>query len=153
MIWQSKFKGYKRSKRVSHRNVSNLCPNCFSTLSLNEAGGFDCSGDRIASWKDEITKYRGMSEDDKKEYLATLANPSKFMDLVGSFDTLDCGYNAKINNVTADYNTRIPDPMAVARLERVLQRTLTAEEMEEGHEFVLEGKSYTLPMINFPDDL
>lgn len=143
----------RRTKRVSHRNVSNLCPNCFSTLTLNEQGGFDCSGDRIASWKDEVNKYRGMSEDDKKEYLAALANPSKFIELVGSFDTLDCGYNAKINHVTADYNTRIPDPLSVIKMERILKRKLTESELEEGYEFNIEEKYYTLSFINFPDDL
>lgn len=146
-MWQ------RRTKRVSHRNVSNLCPNCFSTLNIDDSGGFACSGDRIASWRKEIEAYREMPEQAQQTYLATLSNPSKFVELVGSFDTLDCGLSNQLSNVTSTNNTRIPDPMAVGKLERILKRSLTAEELEEDYEFEFEGKRYTIPFVNFPDDI
>lgn len=146
-MWQ------RRTKRVNVRGVSNLCPNCFSTLVLDEVGSFSCSGDRLTAWKNDIDKYKAMNDDEQKAYLQTLDSPSKFVDLVGSFDTLDCGYNVRLNNITPGYSCRIADPMAVARLERILKRPLTEEEQEEGHEFILDGKAYFLPMVNFPDDL
>lgn len=143
----------RRTKRVSYRNVNNLCPNCFSTLISEDTGNFYCSGDRIASWQKEIEDYKNMSEEEQQAYLKTLSNPSKFLELIVSFDTLDCGTSTQLSNISTHNNIRIPDPMAVGKIEKLLKRSLTEEELEEGYEFKINTKAYTLPFISFPEDL
>lgn len=141
----------KRRTNVNLRSVHNLCPNCFSRLIQDEAGNLECTGDRLKSWQDEVDKYLKLTVGQQQDYLLALSNPSGFLNLI-SFDTgkVFCAFNSKISPVVAESNCRIPDPMAVARLERKLARELQENELEEGYEF--EG-GYRLPFLNFPDDV
>jgi hypothetical protein len=142
---------YKRrsTKRGNYRSVSSLCPNCFSTLTTDEAGAITCSGDRIKSWQDEFDKFKALSEIDKKKYLAELDNPKRFLELAGTLGSQDCGFSTKISHVVPNYSVRIPDPIAVRAMERKLQRLLTEEELDEKYIF---ENGYKLPFTQFPED-
>lgn len=144
----------KRSNYVGNRNSRNLCPNCFSTLKPNDHNVKECSGDRIESWRNEIEKYEGMEQGEKESYLKELDNPYKFLELVGTLNSSGCNYSTDLISFYKDYVTRIPDPIAVASLERRLKRPLREEELEEGFQFTeKEGTVFCLPFCNFPDDL
>lgn len=144
----------KRStKRGNYRSVSNLCPNCFSTLTSDSNGAVICSGDRMAAWQAEFEKFKALSEDEQDQYLAKLDDPDRFLELVGSLNSQDCGFSTKINHVVSSHSTRIPDPLAVSRLERALQRRLTEDELDEDHIFQINGKEYRIPFVNFPEDV
>lgn len=143
----------RTTKRGNYRSVSNLCPNCFSTLSQDSAGAIICSGDRMKAWHEQFAKFNAMSEDEQTQYLSKLDDPDRFIELATSLNGHDCGFSTKISHVAPNQSIRIPDPMAVGRLERTLQRRLTEDELVEEHVFELEGKSYRLPFINFPEDV
>lgn len=143
----------KKVKRGNYRSVSNLCPNCFSTLNQDITGALSCSGDRMKAWQEEITKFKALTEDDKDNYLTKFDNPSKFLELVNSINGQDCGFSTKISHVVPSQTVRIPDPVAVKRLERTLQRVLMEEELYEEHTFLVDNKPYKLPYVNFPDDV
>jgi hypothetical protein len=143
---------YQMSNRRRMKNariISNLCPNCFSTLTNNEDGTISCTGDRLTFWKTEAENYKKLSPEEQKLYLDSLEDSSKFLQLVATVDNLNCGYSSQLSAITSNNSTRIPDAMAVGRLERKLGRQLTELELEEGFKF--EG-GYCLPFINFPED-
>ena len=121
----------RSTKRGNYRSVSSLCPNCFSTLLTDERGAIQCSGDRIKSWQDEFDKFKALSDKGKEEYLARLDNPERFLELAGTLGSQDCGFSTKISHVAPNYSVRIPDPMAVNKLERTLQRKLSEEELRQ----------------------
>lgn len=144
----------KRStKRGNYRSVSNLCPNCFSTLGQDAAGAIICSGDRMKAWHEQFAKFNAMDDDAKAEYLGKLDDPDRFVELATSLNGHDCGFSTKISHVAPNHSVRIPDPLAVMRLERTLQRRLSEDELDEEHVFQVEGKPYRLPFVNFPDDV
>lgn len=141
----------RRSNRVNLRSVHNLCPNCFSRLIQDEAGNVHCTGDRLKSWQEELDKYLKLTVGEQQDYLLALSNPSGFLNLINFDDgTVFCMFNNKISPIGAESNCRIPDPMAVSRLERQLARPLQEHELEEGYAF---ENGYQLPFVNFPDDV
>jgi len=138
----------KRTKRGSTRYNSSLCAYCFSTLNTNQNGELSCSGDRLVEWQAEFDKFSTLSDEQQKEYLSKLDDPSRFINLK------DCGFDTKLSPVLPNNSIRMPDPIAVVRLERSLRRKLTEEELCEGHVFYeFDIKNYQLPFINFPEDL
>lgn len=144
----------KRStKRGNYRSVSNLCPNCFSTLGQDQNGAIICSGDRMKAWHEEFKKFNGLSEEEQADYLSKLDDPDRFLELASSLSGNDCGFSTKISHVAPNQSIRIPDPLAVMRLERTLQRKLSEDELDEEHVFEVEGKPYRLPFVNFPEDV
>lgn len=143
---------YQMSNRRRMKNariISNLCPNCFSTLTTNEDGTINCTGDRLTFWKTEAENYKKLSPEDQKQYLDSLEDSSKFLALVATIGSLNCGYSSQLSAITSNNSTRIADSMAVGRMERKLGRQLTELELEEGFTF-LDGSR--LPFINFPED-
>lgn len=148
-----KYKPMSNRRKAKNANISfNLCPNCYSKL-INVSGEVVCSGDKLEYWKLEAEKYVAMSTIEQAEYLLTIEDCDKFLDIVVDRDNISCGYSNRITPVTSSNSLRIPDPMAVSRLERQLGRSLTDEEQEEGYEFVLNNSTYTLPFCSFPDDI
>jgi len=146
----------RRQTNANLKSISNLCPNCFSTLVKNEDGDIECSGDKLKFWKDEVALYKKMNVEQQKIYLESLENANEFLRLAAAVETaeaLDCGYSANLVSIIPNYSTRIPDPMAVNKLERKLKRLLTEEELEEGYTFKLDNEIYMLPFINFPEDV
>lgn len=144
----------RNNNRVNPRHFHNLCPNCFSKLEADKASNVKCTGDKLASWQSEITKYLKLSSQDAQLYLQNLSNPTGFLNLIDVNSGLAvCGFDSRITPVISSSQQRIPDPMVVNKLERKLNRLLTELEQEEGFEFVVDNKVYTIPFINFPDDL
>jgi hypothetical protein len=119
----------------------------------SETGALSCSGDRLKAWKDEIMKFNTLSIEEQREYLSSLDNPDRFLELALNINSIDCGFSSKLNHVLPDHNTRIPDPMQVGRLERMLKRQLTEEELTEGYIFLVDGSITKLTFINFPEDV
>ena len=113
----------RRTKRDNFRDTTNLCPSCFSKLNTDSTGQTICSGDRLES----------LSEQEKLNY--------------------ECSSNLGIGTVFPDANVRVPDFLAVKRLERLLKRQLTESELTEGHVFLVDNKKMQLPFVNFPDDM
>jgi len=139
----------KRIKYVSNtRNPTNLCPACFSTLILTEHGNYECSGDRLYLLQDDIASFKRMNKEEQQEYLNSLTDPNKFLDILN----FECGYNNKIIPANAEFTTKIPDPIAVAKIEKLLKRKLHESELDEDKIFIIEGKKYNIPYIIFPDE-
>lgn len=144
----------QRNNRVNSRHSHNLCPNCFSRLEIDKVGNVKCSGDRLDKWQEEVTKYLALKGAEAQLFLAQLSNPSGFLSLIDiSTGKAVCGFDSKITPVISTSEQRIPDPLAVSRLERNFKRKLTEEELEEGYEFIVDNKLYKLPFILFPDDV
>lgn len=144
----------RNSKNVNFRNVLNLCPSCFSRLEHSSSGESICTGDRLAAWQSEVDKFLVMSKDDQQKFLESLGNESGFLNLINR-DTgkVYCSYNSKISPIMQETSIRMPDPLAVSKLERKLKRELKGNELEEGYVFDVDGKPYILPIINFPEDV
>ena len=143
----------RTTKRGNYRSVSHLCPNCFSTLQQNEQGAMICTGDSLAKWQEQYQQFKLLSEAKQAEFLSELGNPERFLELASLTPGEPCGVTSKISHVAPENSVRIPDPMAVGRLERRLQRTLTTEELDEEYVFHLDGKAYQLPFLNYPEDV
>ena len=140
-------------KRGNYRNVSHLCPNCFSTLSQSQQGEMICTGDRLDKWREEYQRVSQLPSLQMKEFLDQLEDVSRFLELGSSKFGESCGVSSKLNYVAAINSIRIPDPIAVTKLERTLKRSLTEEELNEEFVFQLDGNSYQLPFIQFPEDV
>lgn len=143
----------RNTKRGNYRSVSHLCPNCFSTLSQNSQGAMICTGDRLAEWQKQYQEFKQLPEDDQQEFLDALDQPDRFLELASLTPGQSCGNSSKISHVAPNNSQRIPDPMAVARLERTLHRTLADDELDEEYVFQVNGQPYQLPFINFPEDV
>lgn len=142
----------RRTNYVPHKSSSNLCPNCLSEMTL-ENSKYVCSGNRYAIWKTEIEKYKSLSEDDQLTYLSNIANPSKFLEMVDNVASFECLTTNRLNSTIPSQSLRMPDPLAQNKIEKLLKRKLTDQELEEGFVFSVNGKDYTLPFINFPEDI
>lgn len=140
----------RTTKRGNYRSVSHLCPNCFSTLSQTPQGSMICTGDRLDQWREEYQKLMKLSSDQINAFLNNLDNPSRFKELGSTVPGQPCGNSSKLSHVAPLNSVRIPDPMAVTRLERKLQRRLSEEELDEDYVF---EDGYTLPFVNFPEDV
>ena len=125
-----------RSKKYARHTVTS-CPNCLSTLKLNEVGVWDCTGDRLQIWVSEFEKFDRSTESQKKEYLLNLSESNRFLDLYskwkfqdesGNRPNFNCGYTNEVYPPMSKIKTRIPDPAFCKSLERRLGRELTEEE-------------------------
>lgn len=141
----------RRHHRDNVNTIHNLCPCCLSRLKKTDLG-FECTGDRLEYWRNEVREYKAMSPADQAEYLGTLDDLDKFADRLKAGDDLQCDYNTNIVMPIAPSYVMIPDTLVVGRLEKKLKRDLTERELEQGYEFNIEGKTFTLPFVRFPDD-
>ena len=112
-----------------------------------------CTGDRLADWQKQYQQFKLLSPDKQTEFLSQLDNSERFLELASLTPGESCGNSSKISHVAPNYSVRIPDPLAVARLERTLQRLLTEDELDEDHVFQVNGQPYQLPFVNFPEDV
>lgn len=140
-----------------------------STL-ITEGSQVSCSGDKLKYWKNEVEKFIKLNPYDQAAYLDGLSDEARFLEILKNKDNLVCEFNNNLVPVGPVTSVRVPDPLAVAKLERTLGRGLTELELEEGYEFVLDTRLvfngvgvdmkvtekdiiYTLPFVNFPEDL
>jgi hypothetical protein len=162
----------KQVKGVNHarRSTAN-CPNCNSSLIVNDNGLYECSSDKLVHWDKEFYKYYMMSPPEKVEYLATISRDSMFFDLYDKWvfarenespEDYTCGYTNIIFLPIGSNKTIIPDPMYVGFLEKRLKRPLTEEEIRNESELWIKGKRVfteyrkgarmvKIPYIIFPD--
>ena len=164
-VQQLKPKRRRIGKNV--RSLNHTCPNCLSTIIINDLGQWQCTGDKLKIWTQEFSKYKKMTDRQKEQYLLTLDNKDKFLEWFQQKE-LQCGWTSAVQKQENTYSIRIPDPMAVGRLERSLGRTLEGEDLEEGKLYYRKlygGKfcyseqqhegwhPYLIPRVSFPDDV
>jgi hypothetical protein len=128
-----------------------ICSSCGSKL-IKTNNTLTCSMDKITFWRQEIELYKQMNTTEQKLYLDSIQDKTKFLTLVQNIDTYDCGFSLNLSNITSSNSLRVPDSIAVKRLERLLKRELTELEREEGFVFKLKDELYQLPFLNFPDE-
>lgn len=164
-VLKLKPKRAKPRKSNAHNTYTN-CSDCLSLLKINKEGKWECTGDRLETWKEEFKKYKNLSIDNKNKYLQTLTNKSKFLELYNSWigGKLECNFNSRIYSNNHSYSQEIPDPMFVGKIERSLGRELTDEEKYGEIPIYKVGSSYTdsfeegaslieIPIILFPEEL
>ena len=168
----TKLKPKRNRSRKYARHTVTSCPNCLSTLRINEFGVWECTGDRLAIWTGEFEKFQKMSLERQNEYLKTMSEPDRFIDLYGRWDYINadgvrenfnCGYTNEMYPPMARIKTSIPDPAFCKALERRLGRELTDEEKaNESEIWEWQGivstekragaKRVRIPWINLPED-
>jgi len=162
----------KQVKGVNHaRRVTTNCPNCNSTLLVNEAGLYECTSDKLAHWDQEFHKYYMMLPNEKLEYVTKISKDSMFFDLYDKWvfsrennspEDFNCGYTNHVFLPIGSTKTIIPDPLYVACIEKRLKRPLTEEELRNESELWMKGKRVfteyrkgarmiKIPYILFPD--
>lgn len=167
-----KIKPKKKAVIRSYKRIYKICPNCMSTLTFNEVGTIECSGDRLELWNSEFLNFNQLSEDKKGEYLVKFSNPDMFIDLYDKWSYIEngkrirfeCGYSNKLFNPISRFRTTLPDPILVNKIEKSIGRLLTEEEKYGEKEIWKEGNSYftnyksgrkkvKIPQIVFPDGM
>lgn len=158
-----------KRRRIGHnvRSVNHTCPNCLSTIIINNLGQWECTGNNLQLWSKEFERYNTMSAAEKEKHLETIDNKEKFLEWYNQ-DSLHCGWNSQLQKIENTYSVRIPDPIAVSRIEKSLGRNLSEEELEEGKVLYrklisdkytystvyCEGWNlYVIPRISFPDEI
>lgn len=161
-------------KGVNHARRSNShCPNCNSTLIVNENGLYECTSDKLAHWDKEFFKFYMMLPNEKVDYLTKISKDSMFFDLYDKWvyarennspDDFNCGYTNNIFLPIASNKSIIPDPCYVSFLEKRLKRPLTEEELRNETELWIKGKRVftqyrkgakmvEIPYILLPDEV
>jgi hypothetical protein len=120
---------------------------------LDEAGTWQCSGDRLRVWESEFVKYRSMDKEKKVKYITDLSNSSRFLELFDRWEyaynsngkeVFGCGYTNILFPLNGSVQVRIPDPCFTKILEQKLGRTLKEEELYEEEElFFYAGRVLT----------
>ncbi len=153
------------------RNVTS-CPECNSTLILNNLGVWECTGDQIKQWDSQFRKYARLDEDGKVEYLKSVSDTGRFEYLFGRWEysqeleevSFDCGYSNRIHLPLPDSKSRLPDPLFVKHVETKIGRPLSEEEKWGEHDlWFFQGQYFTkyrknarkvrIPIITLPDDV
>lgn len=133
-------KVYKPKKAVKKNlkpKTTAICPECNSTIKVNTYGVWECTGDQLEYWHQQFCRFRAMSENKQKEFIETISDLGKFMDLYSRWQNsqeldnyeFDCGYSNKIFSPSSRHRVTIPDPIQVKHIERRLGRKLTEEEL------------------------
>lgn len=168
----TKLKPKKHRSKKHARHTVTSCPNCLSTLKLNEFGVWYCTGDRLALWTGEFEKYARMNDDRRKEYLSTISDLDKFIDLFNRWDFINesgvremfnCGYSNEVYPPISRVKSHLPDPAFVKSIERRIGRQLTEEEKANESELwewngVISAqrrdgsRRIRIPWINLPED-
>ena len=129
----------KLKKRTRHARTTTLsCPNCLSTLKLNGQGLWECTRDKLIIWEKDFVKYHKMTPKQKISFLSKLTSTSRFEELYDYWkysvetnqpEEFTCGYTNDIHLPIAQNKQRIPDPLFCKRIEKLLGRSLTEEEI------------------------
>ena len=134
-------KDRKAAKHARRAVVS--CPNCLSSIRVNDVGVWECTGDRLQTWVAEFSKYNSLSNEKKIEYIKGVSADSQFLELydrwvysvtVNNPDEFNCGYTNKMFLPISTVKVRLADPIFVKHLEKKLGRKLTEEELRGEHE-------------------
>lgn len=162
-----KLKPKRRRVGRNARSVNHTCPNCLSTIVVNSLGQWECTGNKLKLWSKDFERYKKMNAVEKEEYLNTLDNKDKFLEWYNQ-NSLHCGWNSQLQKTENTYSVKIPDPIAVNKIERSLGRSLEEDELEEGkfyyrklvgdkYEYSTEPTEgwhlYVIPRVSFPDDV
>jgi len=150
-------------RRTRYRNPKHLCPNCMSSMKLDEKGKYKCTGDRLNLWKKEFERFEKMNTKEREDFLKGIENIDKFMELFNKRLNLECDYSSRMVDITPTYSVEIPDPMHVSKIEKALGRRLTELELEEGYKFYTDGNNifsekkegtryFFIERIIFPDE-
>lgn len=135
-IYHLNKKVFKEAK--NHKRINTICPNCASTLALNDDNNWFCTGDKLKIWESEFKNYYDMENAEKAEYLHKISENSRFLELYdfwvysyekGSPEEFSCGYTNDLFPIISTIQTNIPDPLVTKRIERKLGRKLTQEEL------------------------
>jgi hypothetical protein len=168
----TKLKPKKHRSKKHARHTITSCPNCLSTLKLNTFGVWYCTGDRLELWTGELEKYSRMNEQRKQDYLSSISEVDKFLDLFerwqyinerGIRENFNCGYSNEVYPPVSRVKSHLPDPAFVKSLERRMGRKLTEEEKANESELwewngVISdikkkgAKRVRIPWINLPED-
>jgi hypothetical protein len=151
-IRQVKPRDKKKVNYVARHTVTS-CPNCLSTMILDEAKVFKCTGNKLQLWESDFARYNKMSDKDKTKYITELSNYSRFLELYDRWEyalksdgeeKFDCGYTNILFPPNGNSQVRIPDPSFTKILEKKLGRPLTEEEKHEESElFFYAGRVLT----------
>ena len=142
------------------RTKDNICPHCLSKL-IDDEGIMSCTGNKLMMWQSEFKRYESMNAAEKKKYLISFSDSEKFVDLYDKWSLSDadgnrpnftCGYSNQIFSPIPETRVMIPDPLQIKRLERVLRRPLTNEELFGDKDVLINGTVVDIAMMEFPDD-
>jgi len=162
----------EKRKQINRPKNVTTCPECSSTLILNNIGVWQCTGDQLKQWENQFYKYSKLNEDDKVEFLKSVSDTGKFQYLFGRWEYsqesdsqgFNCGYSNNINLPLPNSQSKLPDPLFVKHVERKLGRPLTEEEKwGEGDIWFYKGqylnkyrknsKRVKIPIISIPRDV
>lgn len=154
----------KRGKAFNcFRNGSFTCPTCLSTLRINKEGIYECTGDKLLIWKSKFKTYEMMSQNQKDNYLESLENKERFLELYEKRNNLTCEFSGTSSEIFQPLQNNIPDPIAIKKIEKSLGRELTEQELEEEFIFYTDGEqfkveegieleAFKIPRIKFPEE-
>jgi hypothetical protein len=124
----------KVTRYVDRSNTT--CPNCQSTLRLNDLGQYECTSNKLMVWEKEFFAYDRADMEGKEEILAKFSNTSLFSELYDRWkyarendEKFDCGYTNEVFPLLSESKEVIPDPLVVKRVEKKLGRELTLDEL------------------------
>lgn len=170
----TKLKPHKAKKKgKSYRLTVTTCPSCLSTLKLTSSGVWQCSGDRLDTWKKEFLTYNALDDKDKAAFILNYEDPSIFLNLLEKFNFIDkngcrsnfqCDYSNRLGSIVHSYSVSIPDPILVKTIERNLHRKLNELELDGQNEIYLYQGNYSniwikgckkvkITRIDFPRDV
>lgn len=152
-----------KKKDIYKRQINHLCPNCMSTLTV-ENGDYVCTGDRLEIWQKVFEEFDKMQLKEKRDYLSSISDQDKFFDLYKQKSKLTCDFSTYRASLVPNYNETILDPLVVKRVQKSLGRPLTDEEKSGDTKLYRRGNDYKtrlflgyeefeIPRINFPEDL
>lgn len=132
-------------KQVNYvaRHTITSCPNCLSSMILDESKNWKCTGNKLQLWESDFVKFKKMNDSEKIKYIEDLSNYSRFLELFDRWEyalesngeeQFDCGYTNTLFSPNGSVQVRIPDPLVCRRIEDKLGRPLTEEEHHEESE-------------------
>ena len=130
--------------------MSNICPNCLSTLKISKTGGYECTGNKLAWWINTFKMYQVMTLGERETYLDIMSDKDAFLELYIKWAFIDsngvrsnfgCDYSHTAYSPVNRLRMKIKDPAAVRSKERILGRPLTNDELRN------------IPTISFPDEV
>ena len=136
-----------------------LCPLCMSDLKVVN-NKYECTGEQLQLWKQEVDNFLTFNEEQKKEYLEGIEDTDTFLSWAEK-DTIECEFSTVLDSYSDKYSM-IPDPMIVGRIERSIGRELVEHELEpefiffrNGNKFSIEefedSYEYSVPRYDFED--
>lgn len=133
-----KLKPKKKKTQRTSRRTTTTCPNCMSTLFINDLNVWECSGDRLKHWEYTFWRYDKTDEKGKVDILSTISDNGRFLELFDRWvycqnaepkEEFNCGYSNHSFSPNGGVKVNIPDPIFVKKLENKLGRELTEEEV------------------------